>query len=338
MKRIIILVALLLIAGVGHTQQKEKRIKFNKGTLKICSNAHMTIKGYDGDEVIIKSLNQPRYSYYYDFGNKDEKLLDSLEEASDTLLRKSYYLVSSQYKDAELEKGLKPLGNKSTNPKDNLYLDITEKPGELIIKDYKYSQSGNNKLIGYTTKSSNGNVNKKKSNKNTASGFANFASINNKYEILIPNSIKLSWNVEDCSKKNSNTFFIRTTSTPWELNDFKGEVEISTSYNSISLANVSGPVIANTIGGNITVVFDTIKPTKLYSLVSNDGYIDITLPTNADVKVDVNGKRILSDIDFTVLDETLQDGIKEMMLQLNSGKTKMKLDAGSGSVYLRKQK
>ncbi len=335
MKNIITLIALLLIGGVGNSQEKEKRIKFNKGTLKICSNSHMTVKGYNGDEVVIKSLNQSRLSYHYDFADKDEKLIDSLEESSDGALAKSYYLLSAQYEDKELEKGLKPLGNKSTSPEDNLYLDITEKPGELIIKDYKYNQSGNNRLIGYSVKSSS-NTNKK-SDKNLATTLSGLASINNKYEVLVPNSIKLSWNVEDCAKKNSNTFFIRTTSTPWELADFKGEVEISTSYNSISLTNVSGPVIANTIGGNITVVFDEIVPTKLYSLVSNDGYIDVSLPNNADIKVDVNGKRVLSDINFTVLDETLQNGIKEMKLQLNSGKIKMKIDAGSGSVYLRKQ-
>ncbi len=336
MKHLITVITLLLIAGVGNAQEKEKRIKFDKGILKICSNSHMTIKGYDGDEVIIKSLNESRLSYYYDLGDKDDKLLDSLEESSEALLNKSYYLLSSKFRDTELEKGLKPLGNKSTSPADNLYLDITEKPGELIIKDYKYDQSGNNNLFGYTNQSTNNT--KKKSDKNVTSSFSNLTSMNNRYEILIPNSIKLSWNVEDCSKKNSNTYFFRTNSTPWELNDFKGEVEISTSYSSISLTNVSGPVIANTIGGNITVVFDGMTPTKLYSLVSNDGYIDVSLPNNSDVKVDVKGKRILSDIDFTIIDESLIDGIKEMKLQLNSGKTKMKLDAGSGSIYLRKQK
>ena len=85
------------------------------------------------------------------------------------------------------------------------------------------------------------------------------------------------------------------------MSDFKGDVEISTTYKSIELTNVSGPVIANTIGGNIKVVFDAISPSKLYSLVSNDGYIDITLPDDADIKVDARGDRILSNIDFKIL-------------------------------------
>ena len=117
------------------------------------------------------------------------------------------------------------MGNKSTNPEDNLYLDITENDGELIIRDYGSSKS---------------NKNKQKEN-------FSFLSFNNKYELLIPNTIKLSWNAEDCTKKNSNTFFVSSDSNPWTLSDFKGEVEISTSYKSIHLTNVSGPVIANSI-------------------------------------------------------------------------------------------
>ena len=333
MKHIFTVIALLLIVGVGNTQEKEKRIKFNKGTLKICSNSHMTIKGYDGDEVIIKSLNNSaRYSYNYNFSNQAQ----NQKSNTDSLLIKSYKLLSSQYKDEDLEKGLSPLGNKSASPEDNLYLDITENPGELIIRDYKYSASNNKLVTGYAVRSKKDKELKSvKDEKDKLTSF--LYNYKNEYEILIPNSIKLSWNVEDCSKKNSNTFFIRTDSSPWALSDFKGEVEISTSYKSISLTNVSGPVIANTIGGNITAVFEDITPTKLYSLVSNDGYIDVSLPDNANLNVDVSGKRVLSNIDFTVVNETLVDGIKEMKLKLNSGKTKMKIDAGSGSVYLRKQ-
>ena len=332
MKNIITIISLLLIIGVGNSQDNEKRIKFNNGILKICSNSQMTIKGYDGDEVIIKSLNDKSgYSYFYDFKN-NTKLRT---KKSDSLLVRAYSVFSGKDNEKELEKGLKPLGNKSTNPEDNLYLDITENSGELIIRDYGYNRSNKeNKVNGYVfyAKGQNG-----KPKKNTSTGFSNVFYTNNKYEILIPNSIKLSWNAENCTKKNSNTFFLRTTSQPWELSDFKGEVEISTSYKSINLNNVNGPVIANTIGGNITVVFDDEAPKKLYSLVSNDGYIDVTIPDDADINIDAIGDRILSNVDFNILSETITDGAKSMKLQLNSGKTKMKLDAGSGSVYLRKQ-
>ncbi len=329
MKHIMTIITLLLITSVGFTQEQEKRIKFNSGTLKICSNSHMTIKGYDGDEVIIKSLSNSNVSYFYDLA----KNAQSKANKSDSTFAKAYTIISSRFNDDELEKGLKPLGNKSTNPKDNLYLDITEKPGELMIKDYNYDKS-KNKADGYIFYAKDKKGEKKKTQTTTVNRILR---PNSKYEILIPNSVKLSWNVEACEKKNSNTFFIRANSKPWTLSNFKGSVEISTSYKSISLENVTGPVIANTIGGNITVTFDEVSPSKLYSLVSNDGYIDVSLPNRADLNVDVKGERILSNIDFTVLSEDLNEGTKTMKLKLNSGKTKMKIDAGSGNVYLRKQ-
>ena len=314
MKKIGILLTLFLTISVCNAQQNEKRIKFNKGTLKICSNSHMTIKGYDGDEVIIKSLNtQTNFTHFRNIsGWKIDSSLTS--KSTNSKLVRGYAITSNFQEKEKLEEGLTPLGTKSTNPADNLYLDITEKSGELIIRDYKPTSSGKNKIIVTS----------------------NYIMQHNKYELLIPNSVKLLWNTENCTKKNSNTFFIRSNSTPWELSDFKGEVEISTTYNSVNLINVSGPVIANTIGGNIKVIFDKISPSKLYSLVSNDGYIDVSLPRNADVKVDASGYRILSNIDFKVITETLTDTSKNMQLQLSSGRTKMKIDAGSGSVYLRK--
>ncbi|MBC2845321.1 hypothetical protein [Winogradskyella flava] len=333
MKHIIAIITLLLITGVGHAQDQEKRIKFNNGTLKICSNSHMTIKGYDGDEVIIKSLNNKGDFYYnYNFSDKNTAKLKSL----DSTYRKAIKLVGYiNKKDQELEKGLKPLGDKSTNPADNLYLDIIEKPGELTIRDYNHNQSNNNKADGYKVVFK-GDGNKKSKRKNITGPISLFHP-NNKYEILIPNSIKLSWNVDDCSKKKSNTFFVSSNSKPLELLDFDGEVEISTSYKSIQLTDVKGPTIVNTIGGNIKVAFDNIVPTNLYSLVSNDGYIDVTLPEEANINVDAKGDRILSNVDFIILKDDIINGVKTMKLKLNSGQTKLKIDSGSGSVYLRKQ-
>jgi len=315
MKKIVTVLILFILMSVSHAQENEKRIKFNKGTLKICSNSHMTIKGYDGDEVIIKSLNkQTRFTVV---GNASAWGINAgkSSKTTDSVVVRGYSRYQNRYDRIKREKGLKPLGDKSVSPADDLYLDITKNSGELIIRDYKSGNSG----------------------QNGAFATSSFASYNNKYELLIPNSVKLLWNAENCTKKNSNTFYVRTNSNPWELSDFKGEVEISTSYNSINLINVSGPVIANTIGGNIKVVFEKISPTKLYSLVSNDGYIDVTLPENANLKVDASGYRILSDIDFKIISEILTETSKNMQLELNSGRTKMKIDAGSGSVYLRKR-
>ena len=51
----IIIIVLAVFQTLSLTAQ-EKKIKFNKGTLKICSSKKFTITGYDGNEVIITSL------------------------------------------------------------------------------------------------------------------------------------------------------------------------------------------------------------------------------------------------------------------------------------------
>lgn len=305
MKQIIAFIILFMVVEIGNTQDNEKRIKFSAGTLNICTSSNMKIKGYDGDEVIIKSLNN-QTRYFYNLNKISGKEIS----ASDSSGVKAFGYLSSMGQEKQLEKGLRPLGNKSNNPADNLYLDITEKDGVLTIRDYQPK---------------------------SMQGITNTFTFNNKYELLIPNTLKLSWNSEDCSKTNSNTFYVTSGSQASELSDFEGDVEISFSYRSITMTDVSGPVIANTLGGNIKAVFSRSSPKKLYSLISNTGYIDVELPPSSNLDLVASGNRILSDIDFEVLSEdiTSLSGAKKMHLKLNAGTSKMKLDAGSGSIYLR---
>lgn len=290
---------------------QEKRIPFNKGVLKICSSSQMKISGYDGNEIIIKSNANRRFNanltgtvgrYVINSQGKNVNVTGSVTKDSIRVYRN----INSRLHERELEAGLKPLGTKSTNPADNLYLDIEEKEGELIIKDY---DSGKNK--------------------------GQILVLNNQYELLIPNTIKLFWDTKGCKKTKANSFFV--SSKPWELRDFKGETEISSSFGSISLIDVSGPVLANTLGGNVKVVFEKEQPNALYSIISNDGHIDIQLPKKSNLDIDAIGSRILSDIDFEIEREDIMEGIKTMRLKLNKANIRMKLNAGFGNVYLRKK-
>ncbi|AXT21005.1 hypothetical protein D7030_00090 [Flavobacteriaceae bacterium AU392] len=305
------------------TYAQEKRIKFNNGTLKICTSSNMKISGYDGDEVIIKSVTNNNYRVLYNNAAFPQKRRSISATGTATFDRKDkdsvlvnnfrYFVNSNDQK--KREKGLKPLGNKSTNPADNLYLDINESPGELVIKDFVHSSGNNN---------------------TTVSGRVTTFYHYDKYELLVPNSIKLLWNVENCQKTKAKAFVVRSSSNPWQLSDFSGEVEISSSYSGITLTDVTGPTLVNTIGGNIKVIFDKKTPNKLYSLISKDGYIDVELPSNSNLNIDATGDRILSDLDFKISKDEIVDGLKNMKLQLNNGNVKMKLNSGSGSIYLRK--
>lgn len=335
MKYIKILFVFAIAFNFLTTNAQEKKIKFNKGTLKICSSKNFQIEGYDGNEVIIKSLHEKRSSNLnyivrgnhtnsYSFGSNNNKkgavvrgvrskprLLSSVigkkktnELGLDSVVTGNLTFFNN---DGNRRNGLKKLGKNNENSEFGIYFTIEQKDGELIFKDNTDGQ-----LI---------------------------MSSNEKYEIKIPNSIKLNWQTNNCNDhKKSKTQYVFFSSNASSLSNFDGEVEISTSLNNTKLVDVTGPVSINSIGGNVTIEFDKKIPKKLYSIYSNNGFIDITLPSNSDVKVDATtANDIFSDIDFNVEEENEDDNFKHMRLKLKSGKVTMKLNAGLGNIYLRKK-
>ena len=315
MKHIKVLVSIALLSVVAISAQ-EKKIKFSSGTLKICSSKNFQIEGYDGKEVVIKSLHDNKKYVIangytskgntFTFSTKSKpKITTTSPSAAYQIARgKSNNLFFSRT-DQSKKKGLQRLGKKQVNKELGIYFTIEKKNGELIFRD------------------------------NTERQFVMFG--NEKYAIKIPNTIKLKWDTNRCVKKKSNAPFVMYSSTGSSLSNFNGEVEISTSLNNLKLTDVTGPVSINSIGGNVTVEFDKKKPLKLYSVYSNNGSIDITLPSSSDVVVDAKGAEIYSNIDFKILRDTELDGLQQMNLKLKRGRVKMKLEAGFGNIYLRKK-
>ena len=318
----VIVLAFLTIFTVN---AQEKKIKFSKGTLKICSSKNFKIEGYNGSEVIIKSLHNKNIRFSnvrngYSYTTKPAKssktpkqlknskgvvVSGSLNNKFTIATGKSNNLFFSRT-DASKKEGLKRLGKKQENKELGIYFTIEQKNGELIFKD---NTNGQVVMFG-----------------------------NEKYSIKIPNSIKLNWDTSGCRNTNGTAPFVMYTSNVSSLSNFNGEVEISTSLNNLKLTDVTGPVSINSIGGNVTVEFDKKKPLKLYSVYTNNGFIDITMPSTSDINVDANGAAIYSDLNFNVLSDKESDGQQHMKLKMKSGRVKMKLEAGFGTIYLRKQK
>ena len=324
MKNISTVIALVFLT-VFTINAQEKKIKFNKGTLKICSSKNFKIEGYNGNEVIIKSLHNKsvRFSNVrngYVYTTKPAKSSKTIKQSKNdkgvivsgnlnnkfTIARGNSNSVFFSRTDASKKEGLKRLGKKQENKELGIYFTIEQKNGELIFKD---NTNGQVVMFG-----------------------------NEQYSIKIPNSIKLNWDTSGCRKNNSTAPFVMYSSNASSLSNFNGEVEISTSLNNLALTDVTGPVSINSIGGNVTVNFDKKKPLKLYSVYTNNGFIDITMPTTSDVNVDANGAAIYSDLNFNVLSDTESDGQQHMKLKMKGGSVKMKLEAGFGTIYLRKKK
>jgi len=306
----LLVLSLFLLTQTTSNAQEGTKIPFDKGVLKICSSKNFIIKGHDGTEVIIKNLatgTEIRTLYSNLRGNltkpsqlggtltrsgnlkgtltKNFVSRDSLRIArfpssrstsrntvisADTI--KFYgnvkikntgppligFLTSSQ--DKNRSKGLKKLGKKAAAEESGIYLKIEKQGDELTIKDdleNLFIMTGGEK-----------------------------------YEISIPNSISLKWNTNGCTK--SKSYFFNTSTS--EIKNFNGEVEISSAVSNFKLIDVSGPVSVNTIGGNVTVEFLKTTPNNLYSIYSNNGFIDITLPRTSSIIRDANASEILSDV------------------------------------------
>lgn len=352
MKNIKLIFTVIFLIGFCAINAQEKKIKFNKGTLRICSSKQFQIEGYDGDEVVIKSLhekreenspwvvsgfssNAPGQSYSYSSSsngklakvgttsksNKEKtknkkgpwevvpvvNFIEYSDVNTDSVRNNRAVFFSN---DSERRKGLKKIGKKNQNSDLGIYFTIEQKEGELLFKDQNQ--------VGFIMTS------------------------NESYAIKIPNSLKLIWSTNNCVERDrTGEYRFSTASKPSSLQNFNGEVEISSTVNNMKLVDVTGPVVLNTIGGNVTVEFDKKYPSSLYSIYTNNGFIDIQIPKESNLLIDVIGRSVFSDVDFKVLEEEEVKDVwqttNKMKLKYGTGKVKMKLNGGFGNVYLRKK-
>ncbi len=291
-----IFIVLFLLTQVTISAQ-EKRISFKKGVLKICSSKNFQIEGYDGKEVIIKGLFDSKENIFF---TNTYKTLKNLNFQGKVEILSSY---SSN--DKNRTKGLKKLGKDSNN---GLFLRIEQKNNQLIVSD----KIRDNIFVMLSDES---------------------------YKIMIPNTLKLIWDTQRCKEKPEEEFHKEIhfyNSKTSSLSYFKGEVEISTSLKNLKLKDVTGPVSINSLGGNIKIIFDKTSPKKLYSVYTNNGYIDITLSQSSNILIDAKASEIYSNLEFKILEDKEVNDLQEMKLKLNTGRVKMKLNTGIGSIYLRK--
>lgn len=285
---------------------QEQKIKFNKGTVEICSSAKFTISGYNGNEVVIKS-NSPQNTFYRLSGNTNNLISGQhgLQGSSPDSVR---YVFNTHFgKDKEEKsKGLTPLGSSKDETAINSSFDIQEVGNRLLIRDKSYESQSNVLFFAH-----------------------------NSYEILIPNSVKLMLDSGKCVSSGTQNFIF--SSDALKVADFSGDLQISSKYKAIELTDVSGPALINTLGGDVKVVFDKSRPDALFNIISNDGDIDISLPNNAKISASITGQEVLSNLDFKIISEDIANNQKLIRAELNGGGKKFDVRTEYGTVYLRKK-
>ncbi|SDD78640.1 DUF4097 family beta strand repeat-containing protein [Niabella drilacis] len=160
--------------------------------------------------------------------------------------------------------------------------------------------------------------------------------------------------------KVPNTMSVKVATTgvmngnrPVDIKDFKGELEISTMYNAISLQNITGPVNAKTIYGELSAKFvSTVKGPV--SLVSVYKFVDVSIPSGLKANVNIssqNGNIYAADgldikreqpkekksndgEDLTGLTEWSRSS--DIKGTLNGGGVDLILKTNYGKIYLRK--
>ena len=85
----------------------------------------------------------------------------------------------------------------------------------------------------------------------------------------------------------------------WFISGMTGEIEVKTTYSTVNIKNVTGPLMARCGYGKITVVYDAVNPKKPNS-ISAAGAVDVTLPseTKANLKLVSSYGEVFSDFDM----------------------------------------
>jgi Putative adhesin len=123
--------------------------------------------------------------------------------------------------------------------------------------------------------------------------------------------------------------------------NMENEIEISASYNSIELVNVTGPVTAKTVHGHIEADFSQNVKGPI-SIVSIYGYVDVTLPiaTKANLKMSTSYGEILVAPEFKIeIDKTgdMDRYSDRVNGKLNGGGINIDFRSDHSKIYLRKK-
>lgn len=160
--------------------------------------------------------------------------------------------------------------------------------------------------------------------------------ISDQYKITVPNKVKLVIN---------DVYHYTESKFNYELSNLENELNVTSINSNFTIDNISGPLVLNTTNGNVEVKYRELKTTKPISIVTVNGYVDLTLP--ASVKADVQFQTIQGKAytDFDIQSGDDNSGMTfpnmEMFLlngKINGGGVKININSVNGDIYLRKKK
>lgn len=149
------------------------------------------------------------------------------------------------------------------------------------------------------------------------------------YRIKVP--VKANLKIEEDGWGGSGDYYVKGS---------MGEIEIKTTNSDMILEDISGPVVAKTTSGDITVTFASMNTEKPTSIVNTSGFIDVSMPAaaKANMKLRSISGEIFSDLDLKIPDSEFKNHYSSNFnSKLNGGGVEIDLHAISGNIYLRKK-
>ena len=126
------------------------------------------------------------------------------------------------------------------------------------------------------------------------------------------------------------------------IEGFKGEIEATCKLNgSIGIKDISGPLTANSLNGEIEVVFSKVNQESPITIYSTNGALDIAMQENtpADLALSSLNGGIYTDFELKVPEKKGLKSIATKRIKgvINNGGVNIQLKTTNGNIYLRKQ-
>lgn len=143
--------------------------------------------------------------------------------------------------------------------------------------------------------------------------------------------------------KNQKVAVTSTWNGNISIEGFSNEIEATCELNGgMVLNDISGPLTANTLNGQIDVIFDNISQDSPTSINSTNGAIDVSLAGNTSADITLSSWNGDMYSNFDIKSDSNKDGMKKMSSRktsgtINGGGVSITLKSTNGNIYLRKK-
>lgn len=159
-----------------------------------------------------------------------------------------------------------------------------------------------------------------------------------KFKITIPNKVKLI--IHDMHPFGHAKY-------NYTISNMEDEITVHSMNSNFKLQEVKGPLVLNTINGNVETVYSAITTTKPISIVTVNGFVDLTIPaaTKANLELQTINGEAYTDFDVKPTEEgskAIPNVGNLQMFHLNGminggGGVKININSVNGDIYLRKK-